>query len=50
MKIFSKKSSCQNWNFHAKIMSNINNYKKQIDYSKNYYARFYDVQYKNAMF
>lgn len=35
MKIFSKKSSCQNWNFHGKIMSNINNYEKQIEYSKN---------------
>ena len=35
MKNFSEKSSCKNLRFSSKIMSNINNYKKQIEYSKN---------------
>ena len=35
MKNFSEKSSCQNLRFSSRIMSNINNYKKHIDYSKN---------------
>ena len=36
MKNFSEKSSCQNLRFSSRIMSNINNYEKQIEYSKNY--------------
>ena len=35
MKNFSEKSSCQNLRFSSRIMSNINNYEKQIEYSKN---------------
>ena len=35
MKNFSEKSSCKNLRFSSRIMSNINNYEKQIEYSKN---------------
>ena len=35
MKNFSEKSSCKNLRFSSRIMSNINNYEKQIQYSKN---------------
>ena len=51
MKNFSEKSSCKNLRFSSRIMSNINNYEKQIEYSKNSIGnrQDYDVQYKNAM-